>query len=147
MSASTCANSNRLEAQAIVRDAGSDWLELELDRATPCAGCSGLCLWSLRRRPTNIRVRNGNRRFMAGEHLILRVPAALVLKAAMLAYGLPLLSMCIGAILMGLGRSDASAVLGALLGLAIGIPLSSRLQRRVVHQIAGDWIDRDPVSS
>ncbi len=138
MSTPRCPGGERLTARATVRAASPARLDLELAPAQPCAGCKGLCLWSLRRRPARIVVPNRTGHARPGDQLLLSVSAQGLLKAALIAYGLPLLSMLAGAMLLGTGGSDGLAVLGALLGLLIGLPAGARLQRGLIGRLVNE---------
>jgi len=135
--ASVC-STNHLEAHATVLAADGRSVDLELAPARSCEGCKGLCLWSLQRRPSRLSVSPNQTigGLMPGDELILRVPSAAVLRAALIAYGLPLLSLLTGAATLGAGGDDRGAVLGAVLGLALGVPLGRRLQRKLVSRLA-----------
>ena len=111
-------------------------VEVELQPGTPCAGCKGLCLWTLNRRRTRLTLRRDTGTLKPGDALSLSVPGRALLQAALLAYGLPLLAMLAGALLLGLSGSDGRAVLGAGLGLLIGLPLGRRLQHGVLGKLA-----------
>ncbi len=126
-----CHTQSRLQARATVRAVRGDILDLELEPASPCSGCQGLCRWSLNRRPTQLTVPSGRASVRPGDQLRLSVPARAVLQAAVLAYGIPLLTLLGGAVLFGFGKSDLHALAGAILGLAVGLPLGRRLQRTI----------------
>ena len=58
-----------------------------------------------------------------GQHVSVAIPDSAVSKGALLAYGLPLLLLLIGAF-VGLGvAGDSGAVIGAVCGLAVSLPL------------------------
>ena len=135
MSLGSCHSPDHLHARARVCAVSGDKLELELQRARPCAGCQGLCLWSMNRRPTRVSVPAGGAQARPGDELRLSVPARAVLQAALLAYGIPLLTLLAGAVLLGSGRSDLHAVAGATLGLLVGLPLGRRLQRAIFARL------------
>ena len=143
MSSSPCSNQDRLHARATVCGGDQQALELELLPARPCEGCQGLCLWAMNRRPTRLVLPRGANRVAPGDELLLSVPARAILHAALLAYGVPLLAMLGGALLLGLGGADGRAVLGALLGLAAGLPLGRLWQRRILADLVAQAAYRD----
>ena len=89
----------------------------------------------MNRRPSRLSIPSRGARARPGDQLRLSVPARAVLQAALLAYGLPLLTLLAGAVLLGSGGSDLRAVVGAVLGLLIGLPLGRHLQRAIFARL------------
>jgi positive regulator of sigma E activity len=82
-----------------------------------------------------VSVPTGGSGVRPGDQLRLSVPARAVLQAAVLAYGIPLLTLLAGAVLLGFGESDLHALAGAILGLAVGMPLGRRLQQGIFGRL------------
>lgn len=75
-----------------------------------------------------------------GDHVVVRVTQGATLRAAMLTYALPVLSLLLGAVagtaLGEAGNGDVPAALGALAGLAIGVLAGLTLRWTRIGEIA-----------
>ena len=116
------------QAYVEVRGAGAG-----CGRCHEAGGCQSSILGQLfRTRPRQYRIANPIGA-APGDHVIVRVASGATLRAAILVYMLPVLFLILGAVagnaLGANGKSDATTVLGALLGLSVGI-LSGVIVRR-----------------
>ncbi len=123
-----------------------DSLELELlassNACSSCArGCGLLSLGAGLRGPARacrLRV-NATQEFSIGSQVAVELPATEVLRAAMLAYGLPLLGLGVGgllAALFGPVASDLVVLSGAGFGLSLGVAVSRKRARVALLQPA-----------
>jgi sigma-E factor negative regulatory protein RseC len=121
-----------IEEQALVIRTEGKQAFVEIQRNQPCALCGatqgcGISLWS--------RIFSGRRDSFAthnqlevkvGDRVVIGVEEGALLASSLLAYVLPLVLLCVGALLgenlsdMQSGK-DMYAALGALLGLVIGL--------------------------
>jgi positive regulator of sigma E activity len=82
---------------------------------------------------------NASQEFSVGSEVAVELPAREVLRAAMLAYGLPLLGLGVGGLLAALvspGASDALVLSGAGFGLSLGVAFSRKRARVALLQPA-----------
>jgi len=119
-----------------LRDAGA-WLELEAPSAcTTCAsggGCGSIARLGMRRAPwcVFVDVPAGTQR---GDRLVIGLPQACVVQAAAIAYGLPLLAIVGGSLLAtALGAGDVGTILGAGIGLGLGLLWARRHSRTLAQ--------------
>lgn len=123
-----------------------DSLELELlassNACASCAqGCGLLSLGAGLRGPAlacRLRV-NASQEFSVGSPVAVELPARELLRATMLAYGLPLLGLALGGLLASLvwpAAGDAMVLSGAGLGLCVGVAVSRQRARAAVLQPA-----------
>ncbi len=123
-----------------------DSLELELlASSTACAGCAQGCgLLSLGagfRGPARAcRLQLGaTQEFSVGSQVSVELPAREVLRAAVLAYGLPLLGLALGGMLVALvwpAAGDVMVLSGAASGLCLGVAFSRQRARLALLQPA-----------
>lgn len=121
-----------IEEQAIVVDVDRDMALLEIVRSKPCGLCGqtrgcGVSIWGrlLGHRISVVRAEN-QINAQAGDSVVVGIDEKALLASSLAAYGVPLISLLIGA---GLGGSfaaapanaDAYALSGAGLGLALGL--------------------------
>jgi sigma-E factor negative regulatory protein RseC len=107
------------------------WVECE--RGAPCAMCPGrgacesaaLSGAASRHR---LRARCDMHRPAPGSEVVVGIPAGALLRAALIAYAVPLASLLAGAGLGSMAGTAASAA-GAALGLAAGVVLAGRAGR------------------
>ena len=121
-----------MDQEAIVARVEGDHAYVELGGAgAGCGRCheTGGCQSSIlgllfRAKPRQYRIANPIGA-APGDPVIVRVASGSTLRAALLIYALPLLGLLLGAVagtaLSGNGDNDATAVLGSLLGLGVGI--------------------------
>ncbi|MCF7983575.1 MAG: SoxR reducing system RseC family protein [Thiohalocapsa sp.] len=124
-----------IEQQAIVIACRNDVADVEAVRASSCGACSvnGACGTSLLdrvlgRRPLRLSVPNGIGA-RVGDRVIIGVPEAALLRAAVAAYLVPLLGLIAGAIagqevgmlLGGEGAAAAASLLGGIGGFAAAL--------------------------
>jgi sigma-E factor negative regulatory protein RseC len=113
-------------------EGGLAWVECE--RGGTCALCPGrgacetALLLSGKGSLHRLHARIGARRLQPGMTVVVGVPDGAVLRAAMLAYALPLAALVGGAALGSIAGPVASGA-GAALGLAAGIALAGRAGR------------------
>ena len=120
-----------VEEQAIVVDLKDEMAMLEVIRRKPCGLCGqtrgcGVSMWGrlFRHRPRIFKALN---RIDAkvGDFVIVGVEEQALLRSSLLVYGVPLLALLAGAIIASLGwggeHRDASALIGAVLGLVVGL--------------------------
>jgi sigma-E factor negative regulatory protein RseC len=120
-----------VEEQAVVVDLKDEMAMLEVIRRKPCGLCGqtrgcGVSMWGklFRHRPNVFKALN---RIDAkvGDFVIVGVEEQALLRSSLLVYGVPLLALLAGAMFASLAwggeHRDASAVLGAVLGLAVGL--------------------------
>lgn len=120
-----------VEEQAIVVGLKDELAMLEVVRRKPCGLCGqtrgcGASMWGklFRHRPHIFKALN---RIDAkvGDFVIVGVEEQALIRSALLVYGVPLLALLAGAIIASLGwggpQRDISAVIGAVLGLAVGL--------------------------
>lgn len=118
-----------VEEQAIIVGLKDDLAMLEVFRRTPCSMCGqtrgcGISLWGklLRHRSPIFKALN---RIDAkvGDHVVVGIEEQTLLKSSLLAYGVPLAGIFVGAMIAAgiWPGSDASSVLGAAVGLAVGL--------------------------
>jgi sigma-E factor negative regulatory protein RseC len=129
-----------IEEQAIVVGVERDQALLEIIRSKPCGLCGqtrgcGVSIWGrlLGHRNSVLRVAN-HINAQAGDSVIVGVDEKALLASSLTAYGVPLLFLLVGAASMGAfapasGHVDVYALLGAGIGLVLGLFL--------VHGLAG----------
>jgi positive regulator of sigma E activity len=121
-----------LSASAVVvRVRDDSTVDLDLDGAVRCAGCSGVCMWKrvrserLEKIPTDAPVATGMR-------VVVTLPERYALLGSLVAHGLPLLGLLAGAVAgSALAGSDAGAVIGAVVGAITVLAVTPVLRRRV----------------
>jgi len=120
-----------LAAEAVVVAVEPDGtVELELDTASRCAGCAGLCAWgrSAGRLRGSFRA---SKPLSPGESVRVTLPAEHVLETGLLLHGLPLAALLAGgAVGAAVTQSDLGTLLGALAALAVALPASGGLRKR-----------------
>ena len=104
------------------------WVECE--RGAPCAACPGRAACEVTAlsgapSPHRLRARCGAHRPAPGSEVVVGIPPGTLLRAALIAYAMPLAALLAGAGLGSLGGTAASAA-GAALGLAAGVALAGR---------------------
>ena len=121
-----------IEEQALVIAIERDQALLEIMRSKPCGLCGqtrgcGISIWGrlLGHRNNVFRVSN-QINVQAGDSVIVGVDEKALLLSSLTAYGIPLLLLLVGALLVGAiappsGYADAYALLGAGIGLALGL--------------------------
>jgi sigma-E factor negative regulatory protein RseC len=121
-----------VEEQAIIVNLQDETALLEVIRNKPCGLCGqtrgcGVSLWGrlFRHRPSVFRAQN-HVNAKVGDYVVVGIQEQAVLKSAMLVYGIPLLTMLIGALILGFtgndnGNHDGRTVIGALIGLVFGL--------------------------
>lgn len=120
-----------LSAEAVVVAVEPDGtVELELDGASRCANCPGLCTWGR----SAGRLRAGFRASMPlrpGDAVRVTLPADHVVATGLLLYGVPLAALLAGGALgAALTQSDLGTLSGALAAVAFALPASRGLRRR-----------------
>lgn len=120
-----------MEQEAVVARVEGDQVYVETDgagagcgRCHETGGCqSGLLGQLFRSQPRQYRITNSIG-VAPGERVIVRIADGATLGAAVLAYGLPVITLLLGALigtaLAGADRNDAATALGATIGLAAG---------------------------
>jgi sigma-E factor negative regulatory protein RseC len=122
----------------MIRHAGTvlrvegDLAWVECVRGGACEICPGrhaceTAAFSTRTRH-QLRVLRAGAQVAPGSEIIIGIPPGAVLRAALLAYGLPLAGLLLGTAL-GAATLPASAAVGAVAGLAAGIAVSTRSVR------------------
>lgn len=121
-----------VEEQAVVVDVDNEIAMLEVVRRTPCSLCGqtrgcGASLWGklLRHRPHIFKAAN-QVNAKVGDYVVVGIEEQALLRGSLLAYGVPLIAMMVGALIAvafwsANGNRDVSAVIGAVLGLALGL--------------------------
>jgi sigma-E factor negative regulatory protein RseC len=121
-----------IEEQAIVVGVERDHVLLEIIRSNPCGLCGqtrgcGVSIWGrlLGHRNSVLRVSN-QINAQAGDSVIVGVDEKALLLSSLTAYGVPLLLLLVGAASLGAfvpssGNADANALLGAGIGLVLGL--------------------------
>lgn len=145
-----------MDQEVIVTRVEGDHAYVEVG-ATGCGHChetggcqSGILGQIFSRKPRQFRIAN---RIGAepGERVVVRLADGETLRAALLTYVLPVLSLLLGAIagtaLGEAGNNDASAALGALAGLAGGVLAGLTLRRSRIGKITEPVIIRRSSSS
>ena len=95
-------------------------------------GCGGVNIGKmLCRTPAEFRAENPGGA-VVGQHVSVVVPDGAVRNGALLAYGLPLLLMLIGAFLGSVLSGDLGAIVGAVCGVAASLPVLRYAQARNV---------------
>ena len=121
-----------IEEQAIVVDVDRDMALLEIVRSKPCGLCGqtrgcGVSIWGRLLGHRNSVVRAENQiNAQAGDSVVVGIDEKALLASSLAAYGVPLISLLVGA---GLGGSfsatpahaDMYALVGAGIGLALGL--------------------------
>lgn len=116
------------DAKGIITALDGEYALVQMDgsgcgRCHEPGGCGGVNIGKmLCATPQVFRVLNPARSAV-GEHVIVMVPDGAVRRGALLAYGLPLLLLLIGAF-TGLGAAgDLGAAVGSVAGLAVSLPI------------------------
>ena len=117
-----------VDAKGIITSLDGDYALVRMDdtgcgRCDEPGGCRGVNIGRmLCSAPTEFRVLNPERS-VVGQQVSVAIPDGAVGTGALIAYGLPLLLLLIGAFL-GLGvAGDLGAIIGAVFGLAASLPL------------------------
>ncbi len=121
-----------IEEQAVVVGVEQDLVLLEIVRSKPCGLCGqtrgcGISLWGRLLGHRNSIVRANNRiNAGIGDNVIVGIDEKALLASSLAAYGVPLISLLVGAALGGsfstvAAHADAYAFVGAGLGLALGL--------------------------
>lgn len=121
-----------IEEQAVVVGIERDMALLEIVRSKPCGLCGqtrgcGVSIWGRLLGHRNTVVRAENRiNARAGDNVVVGLDEKALLASSMAAYGVPLISLLIGAALGGSfasteGSADAYGLMGAGAGLALGL--------------------------
>lgn len=126
-----------MERRATVVRIEGDFVFLKLDaasggcgRCNEVGGCSTMVLGQLFGPACRLYKLPNTLSAQVGDEVALRMPHGVVWRAALLLYGLPLLSGLVGAG-MGAARSDGWAVGGLLAGLLLGALAVVSLQKRL----------------
>ncbi|KIL99049.1 Sigma factor RpoE regulatory protein RseC [Paramagnetospirillum magnetotacticum MS-1] len=115
-------------ARVVAISDGKAWAEPE--QAPSCGGCHSAGLCSIGKQIGDPTARQMAKRFAlpgdlgltVGEKVVVGVREDTLTKGALTAYGLPLVTLLAGGILgQELGRSDALAALGAVIGMVAGL--------------------------
>ena len=121
-----------IEEQAVVVDVDRDTALLEIVRSKPCGLCGqtrgcGVSIWGrlLGHRSSVVRAEN-QINAQAGDNVVVGVDEKALLASSMAAYGVPLISLLVGAALGGSfataqAYADLYALVGAGAGLALGL--------------------------
>lgn len=127
-----------IEEQAVVIDIQGEQALLEVERNKPCGLCGatrgcGISLWGrIFGQHRGVFLADNSLKLESGDRVIVGIEESALLSSALVAYGLPLLLLCVGAwlapLLFGIQAtsrpaSDLYAGLGALAGLAGGLLL------------------------
>jgi len=110
----------------VVRD-GAGRLWIDVPRRSACQTCDkskgcGMGVLGSLSGNGSIRLAADGRAVHVGDQVALTCSSSALLKAAFLAYGLPALGLVFGAVAMALMNfSDGAQVLGAALGLGLGV--------------------------
>jgi sigma-E factor negative regulatory protein RseC len=122
-----------IEESAIVVDLEQDVAKLEIVRRTPCGICGqtrgcGISLWGrLFGHRNNIFKAHNQINAKVGDSVIVGIEEQALLASSLMVYGIPLIAMLAGALLAGgifaddASHSDRYAVIGSILGLALGL--------------------------
>lgn len=121
-----------IEEQAVVVGVDQDKVLLEIIRDKPCGLCGqqrgcGISLWGrLLGHRTQVFRADNQINAQTGDNVVVGIDEKALLTSSLAAYGIPLLSLFVGAALGGSFASapshvDAYAVVGAVLGLALGL--------------------------
>jgi sigma-E factor negative regulatory protein RseC len=140
-----------MDQEAIVARVEGDHAYIEVG-GTGCGRChetggcqSGILGQLFSSKPRQFRIAN-RIGVLPGDRVVVRVAGGETLRAALLTYVLPVLFLLLGAIagtvLGEAGNNDASAALGALAGLAIGVLAGLTLRRGRIGKIAEPVIIR-----
>lgn len=129
-----------LETRAVIIQIDGNEATVEPINSGGCSSCrsdggcgSGKLSQMLCREPRHFKVKN-NARAKVGETVLVTFPEAVLLRGALLIYGLPVVFLLLGALLgkqwgAVASNPDGYGLLGALMGLAIGIGLAAVLSR------------------
>ncbi len=143
-----------IEQPARVIAADADWVEIEAQRQTGCSGCSaqtgcGVSLLDrvLGRRPLRLRLPNAINA-QPGDKVLLGIADDELLKAAVIAYLLPLLGLLVGAMIgawlfprLGLGSNELWSLAGGVLGFTLvlaWVAQHGRSRRYSTHRLRHD---------
>lgn len=129
-----------MTARAVVLRSHADGsVDVEIDTASRCEGCAGVCMW--RRLPDRQRARiMSGRPIAAGTKVLVGLPERYILLGSLLVHGLPLAALLLGAVGGGLLiGGDLGALLGAAVtagaALALASALRARLERAVLAEL------------
>lgn len=125
-----------IEEEAVIIKASTERVTLEVVRSKPCGLCGqvrgcGNSIWGkiFSHQSGQIETRN-NLNAKLGDVVILGIDETLMLKSALMLYGVPLVFMFLG---MGIANSFAKemtelyTLLGAVLGLSLGVVMIKRV--------------------
>lgn len=123
-------------ARVVAIEGGTAWLEPE--QTTACGHCAGKAVCGVAPGSARLVARRfalaNDHDFQVGERVIVGVPEESVRRAALTAYGIPLLLMLAsGVTVQKLGGGDLESALATLAGLAVGIVVV-RLRSRLLSQ-------------
>jgi positive regulator of sigma E activity len=106
-------------------------VEVDIRPAARCAGCAGVCMWG--RLPIHARARlQALRPLPAGTPVLVALPQRYVLLSALALHGVLWLALLGGAVAgTFVTRTDAGAVIGAVLAAVFSIIMTPRLRRRL----------------
>lgn len=123
-----------IEEHAIVVGIDNDAAKLEIVRRTPCGICGqtrgcGISIWGrLFGHKPNIFKAVNQINAKVGDSVIVGIEEQALLTSSMTVYGIPLVAMLAGALIVGAlfagevsGHADRNAVIGAVLGLVFGL--------------------------
>jgi positive regulator of sigma E activity len=121
-----------MTARATVSAVGGDGLvDLTIDAASRCEGCTGVCLW--RRLPAKSHARLPSPvPLRVGTEVLVALPPRYVLLSALLLHGLPWMALLAGAAAGAyVTGHDLGALAGAVLAVTISIIMTPGLRRRL----------------
>jgi positive regulator of sigma E activity len=121
-----------MTARATVSAVGGDGLvDLTIDAASRCEGCTGVCLW--RRLPVKTHARlPSSAPLRVGTEVLVALPQRYVLLSALLLHGLPWVALLAGAAAGAyVAGHDLGAVAGAVLAVTFSIIMTPGLRRRL----------------
>jgi sigma-E factor negative regulatory protein RseC len=119
-----------IEERAVVVDVAQDMAMLEIVRRNPCGLCGqtqgcGISAWGRLLGHKNNVFRAGNQlNAQVGDHVVVGLDEKAFLASSLAMYGVPLALLLTGAVigmLLGAANSDLSPLIGAGLGLAVGL--------------------------
>ncbi|MGE5503398.1 MAG: SoxR reducing system RseC family protein [Actinomycetota bacterium] len=109
---------------------------LEPEQTTSCGSCASASACGAKAGPNWLQARQfkiaNDEGLVAGERVVVGIPEGTVVKGAMIAYALPLVTMMAGGVVaQNMGGGDGAAVLATLGGLAIGLGIARLLAGRL----------------
>ncbi len=128
-----------IKEEAIVVACDKDKAEIEIIRTKPCGLCGqtqgcGIGLWSkiFSHKKNNIFLVN-HINAKAGDKVILSIEENYLLKTSLLLYGIPLISMFLGMVLLSslsISLKDLYALFGGIAGFILGIFIVKLITKR-----------------